>query len=161
MTTPHGCFSFPNSVKLSTSASFWKKGNLARVHLRRVGQVRFPPGGSLQPDLCPGDSHPLTHEPPEQKATHLWRLTGADGVLTSVTCEEVLQRGDYNKLTIADLASLVKTNCPIRSFSSGWTQRAANSQSDLLGVQDLQRKAQRTEPISSLFSHGFFSLTTS
>lgn len=49
---------------------------------------------------------------------------------------------------MADLASLANTNCPILSFSSRWTQRAANSQSDLLGVHDPQRKAQRTEPIS-------------
>lgn len=52
-------------------------------------------------------------------------------------------------LTIADFASLANTNCPIRSFSSRWMQRAANSQSDLLGVHDPQRKAHRTEPISS------------
>lgn len=52
-------------------------------------------------------------------------------------------------LTIADFASLANTNCPIRSFSSRWMQRAANSQSDLPGVHDPQRKAHRTEPISS------------
>lgn len=53
--------------------------------------------------------------------------------------------------TMADLASLANINWPILSFSSLWMQRAANSQSDLLGVQDLQRKAQRTESISPNF----------
>lgn len=52
--------------------------------------------------------------------------------------------------TMADLASLAKTNCLILSFSSGWTQRTANSHSDLLGVHDPHRKAQRIEPISSI-----------
>lgn len=50
---------------------------------------------------------------------------------------------------MADLASLANINCPILSFSSFWTQRAANNQSDLLGVHDPQRKAHRTDPISS------------
>lgn len=48
-------------------------------------------------------------------------------------------------LTMADLASLVNTNCPILSFSSLWMHRAANSHSDLLGLQEPQRKAQRTD----------------
>lgn len=53
------------------------------------------------------------------------------------------------KLTMADLASFANTNWPIRSFSSRWMQRAANSHSERLGVHDPQRKAQRTEPMSA------------
>ncbi|KAF3847824.1 hypothetical protein F7725_020852 [Dissostichus mawsoni] len=50
---------------------------------------------------------------------------------------------------MADFASFANTNCPILSLSSRWMQRLANIHSDLLGLQDPQRKAQRTEPISS------------
>lgn len=72
--------------------------------------------------------------------------------LFSVTySSKVLDQNGILIQTMADLASLVNINCPILSFSSRWIQRDANSQSDLLGVQDLQRKAQRTDSISPHF----------
>lgn len=107
-------FSISNCQTFCFHFSFLlEKGNLARVNLQRVSQVRFSPGRSLQPDLCPRDPHPLTHEPPEQKAAHLWRLTGADAVLTSVTLRKFCSRGS-------------KTNSPSQIWHP-WCRRTVRS----------------------------------